>query len=175
MGNKDVQITHSPLDRIAYGYRDRVSIPTLERTGINLRDVEKLLQTLIRGLPDAMQPLRYRRKDKPSLQFDNEYDVQDLIHLLLKPWIKDVRKEAYTPSYVGSSTRVDFLLADYDIVIEVKYVRDNTHAKKIGDELIIDIAHYRVLPQCKKLWIVIYDPMKHLQNPGGLISDLKSL
>ena len=55
---------------------------------------------------------------------------------------------------------------------EVKYVRDGTHAKKIGDELIIDIAHYRTHPQCKQLWIVVYDPQKLVRNPGGLASDL---
>lgn len=121
-----------------------------------------------------MYPLQNRRKDAPcSMQFDNEYDVQDLLHALLRPWIKDIRPEEYTPSYAGSSTRIDFVLADHCIVIEVKYVRDQAHAKKVGDELIIDIAKYRTHPQCRQLWIVVYDSGKLIRNPEGLISDLE--
>jgi hypothetical protein len=67
---------------------------------------------------------------------------------------------------------MDFVLPEHTSVIEVKYVRDNTHAKKIGDELIIDIAHYKAHPHCKQLWIVVYDPGGLIRNPGGLISDL---
>jgi hypothetical protein len=135
-------------------------------------DVKRLLEILIKGLPQAMYPLKHRRKDLPFLTFENEYDVQDLLHVMLRPWIRDVRPEEYTPSYAGSSTRIDFLCADYDIVIEVKYVRDTKHAKKVGDELIIDITHYAVHPQCNELWIVIYDADGLIPNPGGLIKDL---
>lgn len=75
-------------------------------------DTQHLLGVLIKGLPRAMFPLKYRRKDLPCLVFDNEYDVQDLLHSLLRPWVKDIRAEEYTPSYAGSSTRIDFLCAD---------------------------------------------------------------
>jgi len=135
-------------------------------------DVQELLEVLIKGLARAMFPLKHRRKNLPCLAFDNEYDVQDLLHSLLRPWVKDIRAEEYTPSYAGSSTRIDFLCADYDIVLEVKYMRDATHGKKIGEELILDIAHYRAHPACKHLWIVIYDPYSFIPNPGGLVSDL---
>ncbi|MEJ5311415.1 MAG: hypothetical protein WHX52_16765 [Anaerolineae bacterium] len=137
-------------------------------------NIEKLLSILILGLPRAMYPLRNRRKDAPcSIQFNNEYDVQDLLHTLLQPWIRDIRPEEYTPSYAGSSTRIDFVLAEHNIVVEVKYVRDQTHAKKIGDELIIDIARYRTHPQCKQLWIVVYDSSRLIKNPDGLKLDLE--
>ena len=136
-------------------------------------EVTKLLETLIFSLPRAMYPLKNRRQGASFLAFDNEYDVQDLLHAMLRPWINDIRPEEYTPSYAGSSTRIDFLLAEHDTVIEVKYVRDTAHAKAIGNELIIDIAHYKVHPSCKSLWIVIYDPKQLVRNPGGLTADLE--
>ena len=135
-------------------------------------DVEQLLEVLIKGLPRAMYPLTHRREGASSLQFDNEYDVQDLLHSMLRPWVGDIRPEEYTPSYAGSSSRIDFLLADHSIVIEVKYVRNSTHAKKVGDELIIDISHYRAHPKCERLWVVVYDPNRLVRNPGGLAADL---
>ncbi|HAI2361552.1 TPA: transposase, partial [Escherichia coli] len=92
---------------------------------------------LVKGLQRAMHPLTHRRKGSQSLSFSNEYDVQDLLHALLRPWVQDIRPEEFTPSYAGSSTRMDFLLPAHKLVLETKIVRDRSHAKKIGDELII--------------------------------------
>jgi hypothetical protein len=135
--------------------------------------VEGLLEIIIRGLRRAMHPLTHRRKGAQSLSFGTEYDVQDLLHALLRPWISDIRPEEFTPSYAGSSTRMDFLLRAYSLVIETKLVRDRMHAKRIGDELIIDIEHYRRHPTCKRLWCVVFDPDHLITNADGLRSDLE--
>lgn len=135
--------------------------------------VEELIETLIRGLPRAMHPLTHRRKDAQTLSFESEYDIQDLLHSQLRPWVADIRPEEFTPSYAGSSTRMDFLLPAHDIVIELKRIRDKHHATKVGNELIIDIDHYRAHPSCKSLWCVVYDPLRLITNPGGLTKDLE--
>lgn len=135
--------------------------------------VEKLLHVIVAGLPRAMYPLTNRRKGAQVLTFESEYDIQDLLHALMRPWIKDIRPEEYTPSYAGSSTRVDFLLKEHRIVLELKFVRDDAHARRIGNELIIDIDHYRSHPDCDRLWCIIFDPRHLLPNPGGLKSDLE--
>lgn len=135
--------------------------------------IEELLQVLLRGLPRAMHPLSHRRKGAQSLSFESEWDVQDLLHALLRPWVSDIRPEEFTPSYAGTSTRMDFLLPKYSLVLELKYVRDRAHSKKIGDELIIDIEHYRRHPKCENLWCVIYDPKNMITNSEGLKSDIE--
>jgi len=134
---------------------------------------EDLLAIVIRGLPRAMHPLTYRRKGSSSLSFDSEYDIQDLLHSQLRPWISDIRPEEFTPSYAGSSSRMDFLLPDHKLVIETKRVRDKKHAGNIGNELIVDIEHYRRHSDCDRLWCVVYDPSLLIANPKGLISDLE--
>ena len=121
-------------------------------------NVDEVVLIIIYGLRRAMHPLTYRRKGAEQLRFVNEYDVQDLLHTLLRPWVQDVRPEEYTPSYAGKSTRMDFLLPAHDLVIETKCVRDRQHAKNVGDELLLDIGHYTAHPACKKLWCVVYDP-----------------
>jgi hypothetical protein len=136
-------------------------------------NVEGVIEVIVKGLRRAMHPLTHRRKGSQSLVFSNEYDVQDLLHALLRPWIGDIRPEEFTPSYAGSSTRMDFLLPDYSLVIETKVVRDRSHAKKVGDELIIDIEHYRAHPDCKHLWCVIYDPEHLITNAEGFKADLE--
>lgn len=137
------------------------------------RSIEELLFVLLRGLRRAMHPLTHRRKGAHSLVFDSEYDVQDLLHSQLRPWVADIRPEEFTPSYAGTSTRMDFLLPAHALVVELKFVRDRAHGRRIGDELIIDIEHYRRHPDCRTLWCVIYDPNNLLQNGEGLKNDLE--
>lgn len=130
--------------------------------------VDEVILVIIKGLRRAMHPLTHRRKGAEQLRFANEYDVQDLLHALLRPWVQDVRPEEYTPSYAGKSTRMDLLLPAYELVIETKRVRNRQHAKHVGDELLLDIGHYAAHPTCRKLWCVIYDPEHLLTNPEGL-------
>ena len=137
-------------------------------------DVEEVLERVINGLTRAMYPFKRRRKGSQVIDFKSEYDLQDLFNALLQPWIKDIRTEEYTPSYAGTSTRMDFLLFDHKIVCELKRVRDATHARKVGDELTIDIAHYRKHQDCKKLIAVIYDPDGQISNPDGLKTDIET-
>lgn len=135
--------------------------------------VEALLLVVVKGLRRAMHPLTHRRKGATPLSFGSEYDVQDLLHALMRPWISDIRPEEFTPSYAGTSTRMDFLLPAHFLVIETKIVRDRSHAKRIGDELIVDIEHYRRHPDCKVLWCVVYDPSHLITNAEGLRTDLE--
>jgi hypothetical protein len=134
--------------------------------------LDELLHVMVRGLPRAMHPLTHRRKGAQPLSFNSEYDIQDLLHALLRPWIADIRPEEYTPSYAGTSTRMDFLLPAHNVVVELKRIRDRTHGKEIGNELILDIDHYRRHPNCDVLWCVIYDPEHFIPNPKGLSDDL---
>lgn len=122
-----------------------------------------------------MYPLTHRRKGALKLDFSTEYDIQDLLHALLRPWVSDIRPEEFTPSYAGANARMDFLLPEHSLVIETKLVRDKSHGKRIGDELIIDIDHYRTHPNCSILWCAVYDPNNYIVNSGGLIRDLEGV
>jgi hypothetical protein len=63
--------------------------------------VEELLDIIVRGIRLTMHPLIHRRKGAQPLSFGSEYDVQDLLHALLRPWVSDIRPEEFTPSYAG--------------------------------------------------------------------------
>ncbi len=71
-------------------------------------DIDELLLVLLKNLRRAMHPLTNRRKGAVALSFSTEYDVQDLLHALLRPWVADIRPEEFTPSYAGSSALMDF-------------------------------------------------------------------
>lgn len=136
--------------------------------------IDELVLTLVRGLPRAMHPLTHRRKGATSLTFHSEHDIQDLLHSILRPWVADIRPEEFTPSYAGGSTRMDFLLPAHKLVLELKLIRDKVHGRKVGNELIIDIEHYRRHSESDTLWCVIYDPNHFIPNTPVLFVTLKA-
>ena len=117
--------------------------------------------------------LKTRYSDRSTLIVKDEYDTQDLLHSLLHIYFDDIRPEEWAPSYAGGGSRVDFLLKNEEIIIEVKKTRNTLKAKQIGEQLIIDIAKYRAHPNCKKLVCFIYDPEGRISNPRGLENDLE--
>lgn len=118
--------------------------------------------------------LRSRYNNRDTLDVNDEYDVQDLVHALLWLHFDDVRKEEWVPSYAGSASRTDFLLPQIDTVVEIKKTRTGLNAKAIGEQLIIDIAKYKKHPQCRRLVCFVYDPEGRVANPVGIETDLNT-
>lgn len=113
--------------------------------------------------------------DRSTLVVEDEYDVQDLVHALLRIHFDDIRPEEWTPSYAGGSSRMDFLLKNEQIVIEVKKTRTTLSDIDIGGQLIEDIERYKRHPDCKTLFCFIYDPEGRIGNPRGLENDLSAI
>ena len=116
--------------------------------------------------------LRERYNNRPTLDISDEYDVQDLLHALLKIHFYDIRTEEWTPSYAGGSSRMDFLLKREKIVVEAKKTRVTSGPKELGDQLLVDIQRYQKHPDCKVLFCFVYDPEGIISNPGGFERDL---
>lgn len=116
--------------------------------------------------------LRSRYSDRDTLVVEDEYDTQDLLHALLHIYFDDIRPEEWTPSYAGGCSRVDFLLKNEEIIVEVKKTRASLKSKQIGEQLIVDIQRYQAHPNCKKLICFVYDPEGWVSNPRGLENDL---
>jgi REase_DpnII-MboI len=136
-----------------------------------LQDVERL----VARFHQAARRIRTRYDHRPTLEIKDEYDVQDLLHALLSLFFNDIRKEEWTPSYAGKSSRMDFLLKAEQIVVEVKMTRETLGEKEVGDQLLIDIARYRVHQDCKTLVCFVYDPAERIGNPVGLEHDLSGV
>lgn len=128
---------------------------------------------ILKKFHNVAKQLRDRHGNRPTLEIEDEYDVQDLLHALLKIEFDDIRPEEWAPSYAGSSSRMDFLLKNEKIVIETKKTRKGLGSKEIGEELIVDIAKYKEHPDCNILMCFVYDPEGRISNQAGLKSDLE--
>ena len=138
-------------------------------------DYEGRLSRVFERFHAVARQLKRRHDGRSTLEIHDEYDVQDLLSSLLLLHFDDVRPEEWTPSYAGGSKRMDFLLKDSEIAIEVKMTRKGLKDKELGEQLIIDIANYRQHPDCKCLYCFVYDPDGFVRNPRGLEKDLQAL
>jgi len=132
-----------------------------------------LLEQICTRFHLVARQLRARHGSRPTLDVQDEYDVQDLIHALLFLHFQDVRPEEYTPSYAAKSSRMDFLLKQESIVVEAKMARPGLGAKEVASQLIEDIERYKAHPDCEALVCFVYDPAGPIANPRGIESDLK--
>ena len=105
-----------------------------------------------------------RRKGKTTIEVEDEYDIQDILYVALKPSFPDLEREEPTPKDLGSNKRIDLVSASHKIVIELKIVRDKEHAHDVFDEIKIDVQSYHTHPACKELIFFIYDPSKLIQS-----------
>ncbi len=140
----------------------------------NKVDVDSTLNIIFSHFYKVARQLRCRYDNRETLKIEDEYDVQDLLHALLLLYFDDVRAEEWTPSYAGKSARMDFLLKNERVVIEVKKTRLGLADKELGDQLIIDVERYKVHPDCKRLICFVYDAEGRIGNPNGLMADLNN-
>ena len=103
-------------------------------------DQLSLIERLCLRFHAAARTLQHRHDTRTTLEINDEYDVQDLLHVFLRLHFDDIRPEEWTPSYAGRSSRVDFLLKAERIVVEVKKTRASMKAGDLGEQLIIDRA-----------------------------------
>lgn len=136
------------------------------------KPAEQIIESIFDRFHVVAKQIETRYDNRPTIAINDEYDAQDLLHALLKLYFDDVRPEEWTPSYAGRSSRVDFLLKNENIVVEVKKTRRNLSDKEIGEQLIIDINRYKSHPSCKTLLCFVYDPAQLIKNPSGLENDL---
>jgi hypothetical protein len=134
---------------------------------------------IIRGICNgfhriALSLSRERHSARQKLIVRSEYDVQYLIGALLSGVFTDVRREEYTPSHGGTSSRMDFLVNDESIALEIKMTRPSLKDKHISEQLIIDKERYKAHPKCRTLNCFVYDPRCILKNPSSLETDLSS-
>lgn len=135
------------------------------------KDPDVILR-LAERLHAVIRQLRQRREERPTLEVEDEYDVQDLFHALLVIYFDDIRKEEWSPSYAGGASRMDFLLPEVESVVEIKMTRPSLTTKQLGEQLIVDIAKYKQHPMCRSLYCVVYDPSGRISNPRGVENDL---
>jgi hypothetical protein len=115
-----------------------LNVASLEMSGADQQPVKAVLAICDRFQQVASQFVQRR-----------ENRAQDLLRAVLRIHFDDIRTEEWTPYHGGRSSRMDVLLKDHAIVVEAKTTRKGLAAKKLSDQLTIDVAKsltvYRLL------------------------------
>ena len=147
---------------------DRLLAPTAQVNDLDL------VVTLCRRFPRFADTMRARQRGRTPFGINDEYDLQDLMHAILRLHFEDVRPEEYTPSYAGNHSRVDFHLPRSRLVIEAKMTRSGLSQKEVINQLLIDVGRYSTMDGVDTLVCVVYDPDRHCTNPQGIEADVEN-
>ena len=109
-----------------------------------------------------------RRKDHQPFMFKDEYDVQDILYVILKSIFPELKPEEPTPQVGGSYNRIDFCLPKEGIVLEIKMIKEkDNNEKEFIKQLKEDIQSYYVYEYIKELICFVYDPYKKTKDKNN--------
>lgn len=162
----DLRISRAERDRFEEAHDLDIATGTPGHALVRVLRICRQFPRVVDTLKD-----RYGNREKLFSPAD-EYDMQDLMRALLAVDFNDVRPEDTVPRHAGRRPRIDFILAEAKIALELKMTREGLRDKEVGDELAQDIERYRSHPKCKTLVCVVYDPQGLIRNPVEIQTSL---
>jgi len=166
------QVPPHPSKPIGPSCTHQESAPESLRAG---SDSVERVRELCRRFHSVARQLRLRGEYRPTLSVEDELDVQDLLHALLRIQFDDIGTEEWTPSYADGASRTTFLLNDNRLAVLVKKTRNGLTAKDLTEQLRIDAERYRTKSRCTSLLCFIYDPEGRIGNPRALETSLTTI
>lgn len=134
-----------------------------------------IIINLLKEFPNAIKSVTLkRRKNHDKFVIRDEYDVQDLLHVILKSLFPKIIPEENTPQVGGKTERADFIFKEFGIILEIKMIKESDKdEKEFIKQIKIDIeSYYRENP--KYLIFFIYDPQKKTTNNNNFY-DLQAI
>lgn len=135
-------------------------------------DAIALVKHILNSFPKFARQIVIRHENRPSIEFKDEYDVQDALHAILLLHYDNIKREEPIPHSAGASSSIDFLLRKEGIGIEVKMPRKGLRDKALGGQLAEDKERYKKEKDCKTLIFFIYDPNHYINNPSEIVQDI---
>ncbi len=148
--------------------RQQASAAPVAGTAATKADAVGLLRKIGNRFHAVARQLRLRHEGRATLEVEDEYDAQDVVHALLCLEFDEIRRETWQPGYGGGSAHTYFVAPRDRIVIEVKKTRQGVGAKEITGQLAHDTQYYWTHPDCQTVFCFVYDPEARVGDPYGL-------
>lgn len=147
----------------------RVIESTLDQDPLNL------IRKVCLRFHSVARQLRLRRDYRPTLEVDDDYDLQDLLCALLKVEFDEVATDEWTPPYTGGAARTTLLVNRDQIAIVAKKTGPGVTTKELADQVAADSAYYRTQGRCTTIFCFMYDPEGRIGSPKRLETTLTSV
>lgn len=127
---------------------------------INNKSVYETIIGILNNFHNASKKINLtRRKEHQSFAINDEYDVQDLLYVILKSIFPNLKEEDPTPRVGIKSNKIDLILREDGILIEVKMIKhSDSNEKEFVEQLKNDIQSYRNSHWLRHLIFFVYDP-----------------
>jgi hypothetical protein len=148
----------------------QILLEDLEKALLKVKYVNKTTEDVVRGIlnnfSNAIQKItKNRRSGHAEFKIEDEYDVQDILYVILKSVFPTLRDEDAIPKVGGKSTKIDLILREEKILIEVKMLKgkdiNETH---FIEQLKVDFESYHECQWLNKLFCFVYDPYKKTRD-----------
>lgn len=132
---------------------------------INLNS-EDLVNHILNNFSNSIQKIiKNRRKNHANFLINDEYDVQDILYVILKSVFPNLRDEDPIPKVGAKSTKIDLILRDENILIEAKMLKTSDQNETLFiEQLKVDIESYHQCTWLKKLFCFVYDPHRKTKD-----------
>ena len=125
--------------------------------GAGWREIGQRIAEIVEAALDARFKLRTNDSNitSDSIEIANEYDFQNFIYLVLKPWLPTLEAEPYIVKFDGQKKHADFAIEGNSLVIEAKHIRDSSTKAAVLKTLEGLRNFYQVNPNLKSLLFLI--------------------
>lgn len=119
---------------------------------------EELLLRVLRGFEPAMERWQYK------WIITDEYHIQAILWLMLRPYFEDIRYEENLPKVGRSGHRYDLGILSLGKLVEVKYIRKKEDFQKIVHEVGIDAVQIKSQAQFREIIVFAFDETCAVEN-----------
>lgn len=150
--------------------QSQILLEDIERTLLQTKFVNKTTDEVVRDVlnnfSNAIQKIiNGRRQNHPDFKIEDEYDVQDMLYVVLKSIFPNLKEEDPIPKVGGKSTKIDLILREDKILIEVKMIKaKDSNETPFIEQLKVDFESYHECKWLRKLFCFVYDPYKKTRD-----------
>lgn len=148
----------------------QILLEDLEKSLLKIKYINKssdeVIRDILNNFSNAVQKItKDRRKEHLEFKIEDEYDVQDILYVVLKSIFPTIRDEDPIPKVGAKSTKIDLILREEKILIEVKMIKGkDSNETHFIEQLKIDFESYHECKWLKKLFCFVYDPFKKTKD-----------
>ncbi|TPG44148.1 hypothetical protein [Flavobacterium pectinovorum] len=130
------------------------------------KSADEMVRDVLNNFSNAIQKIiSGRRLNHPNFIIEDEYDVQDILYVILKSLFPNLRDEDPISKVGGKSTKIDLILREEKILIEVKMIKvKDSNETHFIEQLKVDFESYHQCKWMRKLFCFVYDPYKKTRD-----------
>lgn len=130
------------------------------------KSAEEMVRAILNNFSNAIQKIiKNRRKDHPNFEIEDEYDVQDILYVILKSVFPNLRDEDAIGKVGAKTTKIDLIIREERILVEVKMIKEkDSNETHFIEQLKADFESYHECKWLRKLFCFVYDPNKKTRD-----------